>query len=122
MDGHTDDHFYEPFENLQESNRHNPKWKELVVAKLDVVVKTKMQGAEVGEIRFDINYSERVNKYNMYISLPTHGRSISLSKNVYNQEGIIQEVMRWLRQAGCKKVQKVKPTIKAPEYEQLSLI
>jgi hypothetical protein len=87
------------------------------------VVKTKMQGAENEKIRFDINYSDRVKKYSMYVSLPTHGRSISLSKNTYSsQDGVAQEIKKWLVQAQCKKIQKEKPKVNKDQYEQLSLI
>lgn len=93
----------------------------IVAAILIVVVKTNIQEKE---IRFDITYSEKAQKYSMYISLPTSSRSISLSKNVYeNQYEVINEIEKWLIYAKCKKNGRPKKIMNSDnKFEQLSLI
>jgi hypothetical protein len=100
-----------------------PEWREEIVAKLDVCVPAKMSLAVNKEIRFDIDWSERAKLFSMYISLPTSGRSIPLSKATYkSQDAVISEVMKWLQKAGCKKVIQKVATVKVEkDFEQLSL-
>lgn len=115
--------FYASLEEIK-TDKMNREWEEEINAALDVVVNTKMQGADVGTIRFDISYSEKVKKYSMYISLPTHMRSVSLSKGNYKkQEEVISEIQKWLIVAKCKKPKKEKNMKKESswECEQISL-
>lgn len=100
--------FYETFsEEKSAFDVIKEQWKEKIVAELDVVLKTKIKEAVKGEIRFDIIYSDRVKKYSMYISLPTSGRSIPLSKNIYSTQGeVIKEIDRYIDYA---KVRRNKP-------------
>ncbi len=101
--------FYQTLEECKDARSMIPTSKpETIHAKLVVVVHTKMDGAECQELRFDIEYSEKVNKYSMYISLPTHSRSVPLSKGIYkNQNDVLGEVTRWLLQGKCKKVKPI---------------
>lgn len=119
-DGCTDKWFYEPFEFAKTDNVYKTEWEEKVNAVLDVVVKANIQEAECKEIRFDITYSQRVKKYSMYISLPTHGRSVALSKNIYkSQNEVIDEIEKWIVYAKCKK--KKCAEVQKNDFEQLSL-
>lgn len=90
----TDIFFYKPLNTDKENNK---EWEEDIVAKLDVVIPTKIREAEKQEIRFDISYSDKVKKYSMYISLPTSGRSVPLSKNIYSiQDEVIREINKYI--------------------------
>lgn len=123
--------FYKP-ENEMHTDNNRKEWNEEVSAKLDVVVPTKWREAPKRELRFDIDYSNRVNLYSMYITLPTTGRCKSLSrKNYKSQDEIILDINTWLKIAKCSKktvtIDKKKVyaglngTKKAKEIEQLSL-
>ncbi|WP_461206903.1 hypothetical protein [Clostridium sp. DL1XJH146] len=115
-------YFYKTLKNLKEDINTRKEQKEKVAANLDVVIKTNMKGAKHNEIRFDIDYSDNVQKYSMYISLPTHSRSIPLSKQIFNtQNDVIIEIEKWIKKAKCKKKAVVKK-IKNKECNQLSFI
>jgi hypothetical protein len=119
--------FYEPFEHVKTKDGFNKQWEEHIDAELDTVVKTKIQGADHQEIRFCLTYSVRAKRYSLFISLPTHGRSIVLAKDIYKvQNEVFNEIQKWLITAKCKKVKAVekesdivKP---AKGFEQLTLI
>jgi len=117
-------YFYRTFEEeLPElDNMFREEWRETVNATLDVCVQTKMPKAELGTIRFDIDWSKRVKLYSMYISLGTHSRSVSLSKNIYKtQDEVITEIKSWLKKAGCKKARIKEQKQIVNEFEQISL-
>jgi hypothetical protein len=102
----TDIFYYETFreEKLASDSVIKEQWKEEIVGKLDVTIKTKIREAETGEIRFDITYSDKAKKYSMYISLPTSRRSIPLNKNSYSsQDEALKEVNRYINYAKAKR-------------------
>jgi hypothetical protein len=110
-------------EDSENDNHFKPEWREEIAAKLDVCVPTKMSLAVNKEIRFDIDWSEKAKLFSMYISLPTSGRSIPLSKATYkSQDVVIAEIVKWLQKAGCKKIV-TKAVVEKVEknFEQLSL-
>jgi hypothetical protein len=110
----TESFFYETFEEAMSNEYMKPEWKEVIDANLDVVLHTEMKQAQrAKQIRFDIDYSKKVQLYSMYISLPGECRSIPVSKNLYRtQEEVLKEVRKWVDAAKCvkkgKKVYKLK--------------
>jgi len=114
--------FYQP-EKEMNSDRTLKEWEEEVNAKLDVCVPTKKAYSEREKIRFDIEWSEKVKLYKMYVSLPTSVRSISLSlKRFKTQDDLIVEVQNWLTKAGCKKAKKIEfREPNAKKIEQMAL-
>ncbi len=112
--------FYKP-EELMHTDGLQDEWKEIIDARLDMCVQTKKGYAEKNEIRFDIEWSQRVHLYSMHVSLPTRGRSKFLSLRTYeSQEAVITEIRKWLQEAGCREIVK---TVQEPvtEVEQMSL-
>lgn len=96
-------------------------------AVLDVEIKTELDGAEYGVIRFNIRFTDKEKTYIVHISLPTHGRCIDLSKtNLTHSKEVIGEIEKWIVIAKCKKKINVKSKKKEVsngwEYQQLSLI
>lgn len=111
--------FYETFKKVVETDKIENEWHEGIIATLDVTIKTKIAKAILSEIRFRISYSAKVKKYDMAISLPTHSRSIFLSKDNYKtQDEMILEINKWLQYAKCKKLREKK---KATEVQNIQL-
>lgn len=114
--------FYRPDKEMDLD--HGPKeWGEVVDARLDVCAPVKKSFSQRERIRLDIQWSQKVHLYSMYISLPTSARSISLSHKRYKTEKeLMVDVEYWLIKAGCKKSKhddSKKPEVK--EREQMSL-
>ncbi len=91
-------------------------------ATLDVEIKIKSNQGET--LRFDIDYSQELDKYSMYISIPQRSsKCISVNKGNYiSQEDIILEVEKWLRYYKCKKHKCIRKAITVTEVTQLSFI
>lgn len=115
--------FFYRSEELMHIDEIKAEWKEKVDARLDVCVPTRKEYSEKDLIRFIVEWSRKVKLYSMYISLPTSGRSKSLSSKTYkNQEEVITEIRKWLLKAGCSKTVKVdiqKPVTR--NIEQMNL-
>lgn len=114
--------FYRPNSEIEKDHIFK-EWREVVSVSLDVCLKTKKSFAPFEKIRFDIDYSANVNLYSMYVSLPTTGRSTSLSHERYRTEELVmKEIKKWISKAGCKRtLTEIKTQTKPEKFEQLSL-
>lgn len=114
--------FYASLKEMEVDSRIKKEWKEEISGTIDVIITTKIKKAELEELRVDLEYSYKVGKYSMYISLPTKSKSISLSKDMYtNQDDVIGEIQKWISYCKCKKVKEKKANIRMDHMQQLSL-
>jgi hypothetical protein len=131
---------YQPYPILGGRNFHKPEaemhndsndrsWEEKIDAKLDVCLQAPDARTNYKTIRFDISWSNNAKLYSMYVSLPTSGRSESLSlKRFKAQDKLIEEVMFWLNKYKCRcgksmaeKAAAAKKADTKPKVEQLNL-